>query len=126
MEESRMIEEVPPPGCCAIWNVSGRRIATPFAPPSPGSTPMITPRMIPASISRMLNHDSATAKPPINDWSSCIAAPLVEPEGGLERTLGQRDAEPDLEHHEEGEIRSDRDGDDLRPRVLREVAHEER
>ena len=44
-------------------NVSGSRIATPFAPPSPGSTPMITPSMMPTSISTRLNGVSATEKP---------------------------------------------------------------
>jgi len=34
---------VVPPGDCAIEKVSGSRMATPFAPPRPGSTPMITP-----------------------------------------------------------------------------------
>src|SRR5438552_16295436 len=103
MHESRMIAEVAPPGCCAMENVSGSRIATPFAPPRPGRTPMITPRMMPASISMMLNHDSATAKPPIRDWISCIRAGLVEAEPGFQRALGQRNLEPDLEHQEEDE-----------------------
>ncbi len=44
-------------------NVSGSRIATPFAPPSPGSTPMITPSVMPTSISIRLNGVSTTAKP---------------------------------------------------------------
>src|SRR5215216_5077831 len=100
MHDSRMMAEVAPPGCWAIENVSGSRIATPLAPPSPGSTPMITPRTIPANISMRLNHDNATAKPPMSDWISCIAG-LGEPEGGFERSLGQRDLEPHLEHHEE-------------------------
>src|SRR6185436_5109063 len=125
MHDSRMIAEVAPPGCCAIEKVSGSRMATPFAPPRPGSTPMITPRTIPASISATLNHERATANPPIRDWISCIAAPLVESEGGFEGTLGQRHLEPDLEHHEEGQVRSDGNREDLRPRVFREVAHEE-
>jgi hypothetical protein len=68
-----MIAEVAPPGCCAIEKVSGSRIATPFAPPRPGSTPMITPSTMPANISIRLNHDMATAKPPMSDWISCIA-----------------------------------------------------
>src|SRR5258706_193429 len=110
-----MIAEVALPGCCPMVNVSGRRIATPLAPPRPGSTPMITPRMMPASISARLNHDSATANPPISNWSSCIAAPLVEPEERFERALGQRDAEPDLEHQEECHHRPDTHRDDLRP-----------
>ena len=73
MHESRMMAEVAPPGCCAMENVSGSRIATPLAPPRPGSTPMMTPRMIPASISITLNQERATAKPPISEWISCIA-----------------------------------------------------
>ena len=46
-----------------IENVSGSRIATPLAPPRPGSTPMMTPSMMPTSITRMLNGWSTTAKP---------------------------------------------------------------
>src|SRR3982750_966513 len=101
MHESRMIAVVVPPGLCAIENVSGSRIATPLAPPSPGSTPMITPSTIPANISIRLNHDRATTKPSNRCWISCIAARLCEPEGRFERSLGQRDLEPDLEHEEE-------------------------
>src|SRR6185312_7850459 len=101
MQESRMMADVWPPGCCAIVNVSGRRIATPFAPPSPGSTPMMTPRMIPANISIRLNQESATSKPPIRCPISSIAALSGVPEGRLERALGQRNLEPDLEHQEE-------------------------
>ena len=32
-----------------IVNVKGSRIATPFAPPSPGSTPMMVPRTMPTT-----------------------------------------------------------------------------
>ena len=39
---SRMIAEVG-----GIEKVSGRRIATPFAPPSPGRTPMMVPSVTP-------------------------------------------------------------------------------
>ena len=42
MDVSRMIAEVG-----GIVNVSGSRIATPFAPPSPGSTPMMVPSTMP-------------------------------------------------------------------------------
>jgi len=73
MHDSRMMAEVCPPGCCAMENVSGSRIATPLAPPRPGSTPMMTPSVMPASISRTLNQESATWKPPIRDWISCMA-----------------------------------------------------
>ena len=46
-----------------IENVSGSRIATPFAPPSPGSTPMITPSRIPITITSRLNGWMTVAKP---------------------------------------------------------------
>ena len=46
-----------------IENVSGSRMATPFAPPRPGSTPMMTPSMMPTTITMMLNGWRATAKP---------------------------------------------------------------
>jgi hypothetical protein len=58
MHDSMMIAEVGD-----IENVSGKRIATPLAPPSPGSTPMSTPSTMPSSITPMLNGCSATAKP---------------------------------------------------------------
>src|SRR5579859_2307401 len=103
MHESRMIAEVVPPGCCAIENVSGSRIATPFAPPRPGSTPMITPSVMPASMRSRLNQDRATAKPPIRDCISCIERALCEAEGRFERALGERYLEPDLEHEEESD-----------------------
>ena len=38
-----------------IVNVSGSRIATPFAPPNPGSTPISTPSVMPTSISPTFN-----------------------------------------------------------------------
>src|SRR5204863_6920219 len=127
MQDSRMIAEVCPPGCCAIENVSGSRIATPLAPPRPGSTPMITPRTMPANISIRLNHVMATAKPPMREFISCIlrAAPSGEAEGRFDRALGQRHLEPDLEHEEEHHHRSHAHRDDLGPAVLAQVAHEE-
>src|SRR3954462_3655537 len=125
MHDNRMMAEVWPPGCCAMENVSGSRIATPFAPPSPGSTPMMTPSVMPASINITLNQESATSKPPIRDWISCMEASGV-PEGRFERALGQRDLEPDLEHQEESEHHADGNQRDLEPPVLAEDAHERR
>ena len=46
-----------------MLKVSGSRIATPLAPPSPGSTPMMTPSTMPTTISMMLYGCSTTAKP---------------------------------------------------------------
>src|ERR1041385_6361300 len=124
MHDSRMMAEVWPPGVCAIENVSGSRIATPFAPPRPGSTPMMTPSVMPASISSSLNHESATSKPPISEWISCIAPSSTEAQGRLERTLRQRNLEPDLELQEERHHHRHRHGGDDDPPVLAEVAHE--
>src|SRR5688500_11084029 len=126
MQESRMMAEVAPPGCCAIWKVRGSRIATPFAPPSPGSTPISTPRLTPASISIRLNHVRATAKPHLSEWISCMRRYLAEAEQGFDRTLGQRHLEPDLEHEEEDDHHADGHRGDLGPRVLAKDAHEER
>src|SRR3981081_968620 len=50
MQHSMSIHEVGD-----IENVNGSRIATPLAPPRPGSTPIMTPSMIPTSITRRLN-----------------------------------------------------------------------
>jgi hypothetical protein len=49
MQDSMMIAETGD-----IEKVSGRRIATPFAPPKPGSTPMTTPSRTPTIITRRL------------------------------------------------------------------------
>src|SRR5688572_26265637 len=128
MHDSKMIAEVAPPGCCAIWNVSGRRIATPLAPPSPGSTPMITPSTMPANISIRLNHESATPKPPIRFWISCmeLRPSLAVAEERFDRSLGQRQQEPHLEHQEEDQHRPDAYREDLCEAVLAQVPHEER
>ena len=47
---NKMIAEVG-----GIVNVSGSRIATPLAPPRPGSTPMIVPSVIPITATNRLN-----------------------------------------------------------------------
>ena len=67
-----MIAEVAPPGCCAMPKVSGSRMATPLAPPRPGSTPMITPRITPVNISARFFSDIATPKPCASAWISSI------------------------------------------------------
>src|SRR3954462_1790265 len=123
MQESRMMAEVAPPGVCAMPKVSGNRIATPFAPPRPGSTPMITPSTMPVSISTRFIGVSATLKPCISEWISSIA--LAQAQQSLERTLGQRDQEPALEDEEHQHHHADADRAHLPPRVLAEPAHEE-
>src|SRR5688572_318671 len=103
MQESRMIAEVAPPGVCAMPKVSGSRIATPLAPPSPGSTPMITPRITPVNISSRLVGVMATPKPCISDWISSIS---VQAQQRLERALRQGHQEPNLENQVENRHRA--------------------
>src|SRR3970040_157301 len=106
MQESRMIAEVWPSGVAAMAKVSGSRIATPFAPPRPGSTPMITPRITPVNISARFFSVSATPKPCISDWISSIAS--AHAQQPLERALGQRHEEPHLEDQEQNDTMADR------------------
>src|SRR6266496_3774087 len=82
MHESRMIAEVVPPGCCAIENVRGSRMATPFAPPRPGSTPMMIPKMTPTNISSRLNGDTATPNPCISALTSSTQPPFTGASAG--------------------------------------------
>src|SRR5262249_55474020 len=107
--------------------VSGSRIATPFAPPRPGSTPMITPRMMPTNISATFFRLSATTKPCSSDWISSMMRVhgLVQPQKALDDAFRQRHLEPDLEDEEEHHAVADADRGDLPPRVLAQPAHEE-
>ncbi len=70
-----------------IVKVSGSRIATPLAPPRPGSTPMITPSRMPTSIKARLYQDNATLKPPISEVISSTGFPPIcdgsDPSPGL-------------------------------------------
>ena len=56
-----------------MLKVSGSRMATPLAPPRPGSTPMSTPSTMPTIISRKFMGVSTTAKPWNNALSSSIS-----------------------------------------------------
>ena len=47
----------------SIVNVSGSRIATPFGPPRPGSTPTNMPSTSPTIITASVFHVSRTVKP---------------------------------------------------------------
>ena len=57
-----------------IEKVRGSRIATPLAPPRPGSTPISTPRMMPMNIRAMFIGESTTAKPCISALSSSMVS----------------------------------------------------
>src|SRR5215468_9568096 len=68
MHDSMMMADVG-----GMANVSGSRMATPLAPPSPGNTPMMTPNRMPTIIKATLYQLSATAKPPNSEASSSTA-----------------------------------------------------
>src|SRR5690348_168196 len=133
MHDSMMIADVG-----GIVNVSGSRIAMPFAAPRPGSTPMMTPSTMPSSINPMLNGDIATAKPWNRYARSCTRALLCGvdvmgegsrsvsgPPGQIPDALVERHLEPDLEHEKERDDDDDGDQHALHPRVVAEEAHEE-
>ena len=67
MHDSMMIAEVG-----VIEKVSGNRMATPFAPPNPGSTPISTPRVMPTSIKRKFCGVRTTANP----WNSALTSSI--------------------------------------------------
>src|ERR1700759_2644814 len=81
----------------SMVKVSGSRMATPFGPPSPGSTPTKMPRMSPTIISDRIFQVRRTLKPYASRPSASIA--LVA-EQGFERALGHDDVEGDVEGHE--------------------------
>jgi hypothetical protein len=58
MQESRMMADVGD-----IVKVSGSKMATPLAPPSPGRTPISTPSRMPTSMSSRFCPVSTTEKP---------------------------------------------------------------
>src|SRR5262245_11454080 len=90
-----------------IENVSGSRMATPFAPPRPGKTPISTPSRMPTSIRKKFCSVRTTPNPCIRALISSTASPLFPCLRGLvaqhvlERALGQRHLEPDFEHQEQ-------------------------
>src|SRR5918996_1218753 len=79
-----------------IVNVSGSRMATPFAPPRPGSTPMMVPSPMPRTATKRLKGVIATRKP---RRRSSIPI-LSEPEPRFERALRHGHEEPALEDDE--------------------------
>src|SRR3981189_2256678 len=89
----------------SMVKVSGSRIATPFGPPSPGSTPTKMPITSPTIISNSVFHVISTAKPCINrpkasmENLSWFVQALVA-ERRLERPLRHDDVKGDIEGHE--------------------------
>src|SRR6478736_1934210 len=101
-----------------MLKVRGSRMATPLAPPRPGSTPMSTPRTMPTNIRRRFIGVRITPKP----WKRALSSTILFVSGfGFEtgsvaqeaqrfqRALEQRDLEPDFEHEEEQRHHDHRD-----------------
>src|SRR5882672_5607385 len=86
----------------SIVNVRGNRIATPFGPPNPGSTPTKMPSSRPTSISANVFHVSRTANPCTRSVSASIAL-CLKAEERFDRTLGHDDVERDFEREEHAE-----------------------
>src|SRR6516225_11229562 len=110
MQESMTMAEVG-----SIVNVSGSRIATPFGPPSPGSTPTKTPSSSPTIISDSVFHVMRTANPCSRRPSASIArSSRLAPEQRFDRSLGHQDVERDIERDEHRE-REDQAGQQRLP-----------
>ena len=60
-----------------MLKVSGSRMATPLAPPSPGSTPMRTPSVMPMNMYMMFAGSPRTLKPAINELNASTQFSLV-------------------------------------------------
>src|SRR5438128_7684045 len=97
MQESMTMAEVG-----SMVKVSGKRIATPFGPPRPGSTPTKMPSTRPTIISASVFHVSRTVKPWNSSPKASIPVPLVAEEG-FERALRHDDVERDVERDEHGD-----------------------
>src|SRR5918993_81369 len=103
MQDSITIAEVG-----SMVKVSGSRIATPFGPPRPGSTPTKMPSTRPTIISAMVFQVSRTAKPCMSRPRASIAillAIFLAAERSFERSLRHDHVEGDIEddEHDRGE-----------------------
>src|SRR3954453_12468563 len=88
----------------SIVNVSGKRIATPFGPPSPGNTPTKMPSTRPTIMKASVLNVSRTVKP----WNSRPKASIARSwcliaEGRFQRSFWHDDVERDVEGDEHDE-----------------------
>src|SRR2546421_10708494 len=106
----------------SIVNVRGSRIATPFGPPRPGSTPTKMPRMSPSIMRARIFQVSRTLKP----YSSRPNASMVvsAPEQRFERSFRHEDVEGDLERHVHGDGEDERGQDRFPRRDAADMDHE--
>src|SRR5882672_5249872 len=88
----------------SMVKVNGSRIATPFGPPRPGSTPTKMPSTSPTIISAIVFHVSRTAKPCSKRPRASMAISLAS-EGRFKRSLRHDDVEGYVEgdEHDRGE-----------------------
>jgi hypothetical protein len=106
MHDSRIIAEVG-----GIENVSGSNIATPFAPPSPGRTPIRTPRVTPINMRSTLNGVRTTANP----WNKALSSSTCSSLDPLQSPPTQPSSEgKEFMHETDAELRD-------RPAVLRRL-----
>src|SRR4051812_47071127 len=101
MHDSMMIADVGD-----IEKVRGSRMATPLAPPRPGSTPISTPSVMPTIISSRFIGVRMTLNPWSRDPISFMRGgpgpgSVAEESERVQHALVQRHLEPDLEHGEE-------------------------
>src|SRR5207249_7398596 len=122
MQDSMMMAEVGD-----IENVSGSRIATPVAPPSPGRTPISTPSRMPTSMNSRFFHVSATRKPCIRlptSSTEASSAPRSIADQVLDRALRQRNEEPRFEDQKQHDGQGSADEQRRQPTILPLPAHE--
>src|SRR5262249_14069267 len=105
----------------SIVKVSGSRIATPFGPPRPGSTPTKMPSTSPTIISTSVFQVRSTVKPCSSRPKASIA---LIPEERLERSLRHDDVEGDVEGDEHGEREQQRRKQRLPQRDAADDRHE--
>src|SRR3954468_318403 len=87
----------------SMVKVSGSRIATPFGPPSPGSTPTKMPSTSPTIIRAIVFQVSSTAKPCMSRPKASInSSPAIylTAKRRFERPFWHDDVERDVEGHE--------------------------
>src|SRR5439155_17217063 len=80
----------------SMVKVSGKRIATPFGPPRPGSTPTKMPSTRPTIIKASVLNVNRTSKP----CSRRPRASMLVTEQGFDRPPGHEDVEGDVEGDE--------------------------
>src|SRR6267142_483491 len=107
----------------SMVKVSGSRIATPFGPPSPGSTPTKMPSTSPTIISMSIFQLIRTAKPCRRRPNASMELSLPA-EGRFERPFRHDDVERDIESHEHDRGENEGGQHRLPHRNLANRAHE--